>query len=76
MQLSDSDLDRWETTASKLFDVTPVILKEIAGLRFAPSKQRMARAAMAARYASKIANEPLRTEAVALAEAGAKVGLV
>jgi hypothetical protein len=68
MHLASSDIDRWESTASKLFDITPAILTEVTGLRYEPFKHSMARAAMAARYAAKIADEPLKTEAVALAE--------
>jgi hypothetical protein len=68
MQINASDLQRWETAGCRLFDVTPTVLHEITDLRVDPSKSRLIRAASAARYAALIADQPLKTEAVALAE--------
>ena len=44
------------------------VLVELSDLHADPSKHRLWRAAKAARYAALIADEPLKTEAVALAE--------
>jgi hypothetical protein len=48
--------------------VTPAVLLEVSDLHADPCKHRIGRAANAARYAASIAEEPLKTEAVVLAE--------
>ena len=63
-----ADLARWEATAKRLEPVTAAVIIQISGLHSDPSKRRIGRAANAARYAANIADEPLKTEAVALAE--------
>jgi hypothetical protein len=52
----------------RLENVTPTLLLAVSDLRADPCKIRLHRAASAARYAASIAEEPLKTEAVALAE--------
>ena len=68
LQLPGADLARWQTAGRRLAPLTTAVLVEVSGLRSEPSKQRIGRAANAARYAASIADEPLRTEAVTLAE--------
>jgi hypothetical protein len=63
-----ADLARWEAAAERLQPVTPAVLLEVSDLHADPCKHRLGRAANAARYAASIADEPLKTEAVALAE--------
>jgi hypothetical protein len=63
-----ADLDRWEAAAERLQIVTPSVLLEVSDLWANPCKHRLGRAANAARHAASIADEPLKTEAVALAE--------
>ena len=63
-----ADLERWEAAGRRLETVAPEVLVEIAGLSPDPCKHRMLRVAKAALYAAEIADEPLKTEAVALAE--------
>jgi hypothetical protein len=48
--------------------VTPVVRLELDDLHVDPCKHRIGRAANAARYAASIVDEPLKTEAVVLAE--------
>ena len=63
-----ADLTRWEAVAQRLQPVTPAVLLKVSDLHADPCKHRIGRAANAARYAASIAEEPLKTEAVALAE--------
>lgn len=63
-----ADLARWEAAGRHLKPVTSAVLVEISDLQTDPCKRRIWRAANAARYAASIADEPLKTEAVALAE--------
>ena len=63
-----TDLERWEAVAERLLPVTPAVLLEVSDLWADPCKHRIGRAANAARFAASIAEEPLKTEAVALAE--------
>ena len=63
-----ADLARWKTTGRRLENVATAVLVELSDLHADPSKHRLWRAAKAARYAALIADEPLKTEAVALAE--------
>ena len=67
-QTSAVDLARWEAVAERLQPVTPAVMLEVSDLPADPSKHRLSRVALAARYAALIASEPLKTEAVALAE--------
>ena len=62
------DLARWETTAKRLVKVTPDVVTAMSELHADPCPHRIWRVANAARYASKIADEPLKTDAIALAE--------
>jgi hypothetical protein len=66
--LSIDDLSRWETTGRRLETVAPSLLVEIHAIWIEPNPLRFSLAANAARYASWIAEEPLKTEAVALAD--------
>jgi len=68
IDISAADLARWEATAKDLEPLAPALLIEVSNLHTDPCKHRLGRAANAARYAASIADEPLRTEAVALAE--------
>jgi hypothetical protein len=68
IHIRPSDLARWEATAERLESVTSAVLVEIVDLYADPCKLRLSRSAKAARYAASIAEEPLKTEAVALAE--------
>jgi hypothetical protein len=63
-----ADLARWEAAARRLQPVTAAVLLELSDLHTDPCKRRIGRAANAARYAASITEEPLKTEAVALAE--------
>jgi hypothetical protein len=63
-----ADLARWEALGCRLAAVTPAVFVEVSELRNDPCKHRIGRAANAARYTASIADEPLKTEAVALAE--------
>ena len=63
-----ADLARWEAAGRSLEIVAPEVLVEIASLSTDTCKHRMLRVAKAARYAAEIADQPLKTEAVALAE--------
>ena len=63
-----ADLARWEAEGRRLEPVTPAVLVEISDLHTDPRKHRLHCAAVAARYAASIADEPLKTEAIALAE--------
>ncbi len=63
-----ADLARWETIGRRLKTVTPDVVVAICRLRLEPSKYSIGGAAKAARHAASIAHEPLRTEAVLLAE--------
>jgi hypothetical protein len=68
LDIPAADLARWEAVAERLQPVTPAVLLEVSDLHADPCKHRLGRAANAARYAASIAHEPLKTEAVALAE--------
>jgi hypothetical protein len=68
IEIPAADLARWEAVAERLLSVTPAVLLEVSDLWADPSKHRIGRAANAARFAASIADEPLKTEAVALAE--------
>jgi hypothetical protein len=68
IDIPPADLARWEAAGRRLEPVTAAVLLEVSDLHTDPSKHRIGRAANAARYAAKIADEPLKTEAVALAE--------
>jgi hypothetical protein len=68
IEIPAADLARWEATAERLEPVSLALLVEVSDLHKDPCKRRLARAALAARYAAEIADEPLKTEAVALAE--------
>jgi hypothetical protein len=48
--------------------VASAVIAKLSELHSDPCKHRLGRAANAARYAASIADEPLKTEAVALAE--------
>jgi hypothetical protein len=63
-----ADLARWEAAGHRLETLTPAVLLEVSDLHTDPCRHRIGRAAKAARYAAQIADEPLKTEAVALAE--------
>ena len=56
-----------EAVAERLLPVTPAVLLEVSDLHADPYS-RLRRAANAARYAASVADEPLKTVAVALAE--------
>lgn len=68
IDIPTADLARWEVAGKRLLDVTPEVLAALSDLHSDPCLHRIWRAANAARYAATIADEPLRTEAVALAE--------
>ena len=68
IEIPAADLARWEAAAERLQQVTPAVLLEVSDLHADPCKHRLGRAANAARYAASIADEPLKTEAIALAE--------
>ena len=63
-----ADLARWEAAAIRLINVTPDVVTAISEMHADPCVHRIWRAANAARYAAKIADEPLKAEAIALAE--------
>jgi hypothetical protein len=63
-----SDLHRWEVAGRRLESVAPEVLTEVFAIGIEPNKLRLSLAANAARYAARVADEPLKTEAVALAE--------
>ena len=66
--IAAADLARWEATARRLEPQATAPLVAVSALRKDPCKFRLYRAGCAARYAASIADEPLRTEALALAE--------
>jgi hypothetical protein len=66
IDIPKADLERWEATARRLEPLATVPL--VAALRADPCKYWLYRAGCAARYAASISDEPLKTEAVALAE--------
>jgi hypothetical protein len=66
--IAAADLDRWEAIARRLEPLATAPLVAISALRKDPCKYRLYRAASAVRYGASIASEPLKTEAVALAE--------
>ena len=68
IEIPAADLDRWEATARRFELLATAPLVAISALRTDPCKVRLYRAGCAARYAASIADEPLKTEAVALAE--------
>jgi hypothetical protein len=68
IDIPTADLDRWEATARRLELLATAPFVAISALRKDPCKYRFYRAGCAARYAASIAVEPLKTEAVALAE--------
>lgn len=68
VHVSLRDLDRWEATGRRLEGVAPEVLVEVFAISIEPNKVRLSLAANAARYAACVADEPLKTEAVALAE--------
>ena len=68
IQIPAVDFARWEAAGLRLETMAPEVLVEISGLSAAPCKNRLLRVARAARYAASIADEPLKTEAIALAE--------
>jgi hypothetical protein len=63
-----ADLARWKAAGQRLKKVASAVLVELSDLHTDPSKKRLWRAAKAARYAASIADEPLKTEAEALAD--------
>ena len=63
-----ADLARWEAAAKRLVNITPDVVTAISELHADPCLHRICHAASAARYAAIIADEPLKTEAIALAE--------
>lgn len=68
VHVSLRDLNRWEATGRRLEAVAPEVLVEVFAISIEPNKVRLSLAANAARYAACVADEPLKTEAVALAE--------
>jgi hypothetical protein len=68
VDVSTNDLHRWEIAGRRLASVAPEVLTEVFAISIEPNKLRLSLAASAARYAARVADEPLKTEAVALAE--------
>lgn len=68
VHVSMTDLHRWEAAGRRLEAVAPEVLIEVLAISIEPNKVRLSLAANAARYAACVADEPLKTEAVALAE--------
>ncbi len=68
VDIETADISRWEAAGRRLEPVAPQVLTEVLAVGLEPNKVRISVAASAARYASWIADEPLKTEAVALAE--------
>lgn len=68
IDVSLNDLYRWEAAGRRLEAVAPELLVEVCAISIEPNKVRLCLAASAARYAACVADEPLKTEAVALAE--------
>ena len=68
VDVSIDDLSRWEMAGRRLEPIAPSLLVEIHAIWIDPNRLRISLAANAARYASWVAEDPLRTEAVALAE--------
>ena len=68
MDVSIDDLSRWETAGRRLQYIAPSVLVEIHAIWIEPNRLRLSLAANAARYASWLAEEPLKSEAMALAE--------
>ncbi len=68
IDITVADFSRWEEVGQRLEVVTPAVIAALAVLKADPCKLQLGRAANAARYAASIAEEPLKTEAVALAE--------
>lgn len=68
VDVSTKDLRRWEATGKRLEAVAPEVLVEVSAISIEPNKVRLSLAANAARYAAFVADEPLKAEAVALAE--------
>ena len=68
IEIPAADLARWEAAAKRLVNITPDVVTAISGVHADPCLHRIWRAANAARYAATIADEPLKTEAIALAE--------
>lgn len=68
LHVSLKDLNRWEAAGRRLETIAPEVLVEVFAISIEPNKVRLCLAANAARYAARVADEPLKTEAVALAE--------
>jgi hypothetical protein len=68
VRLDGDDIQRWAAVARRLEAVTPAVLIEVHDLHRDPCGHRLQRCANAARFASAISDEPLKTVAVALAE--------
>jgi hypothetical protein len=68
IEISAADLDRWETVGQRLEHMAPELLLELVSLRANPTKHNLHIAASAAQLAAQIVDEPLKTEAIALAE--------
>jgi hypothetical protein len=68
IDIPGAELARWEAAGRRLETIIPAVLAEVSHLHTDPCLHRIRRAAVAARYAASIADEPFKTEAVALAE--------
>lgn len=68
VEILNTDLTRWETVGQRLKHIAPELLLELASVRANPTKHNLHIAASAAQLAAQIVDEPLKTEAIALAE--------
>jgi hypothetical protein len=68
IDITVADFSRWEEVGQRLEVVTPTVIAALAVLKADPCKLQLGRVGSAARYAASICDQPLRTEAIALAE--------
>jgi hypothetical protein len=68
LDISPADFSRWKREGQRFEHMAPELLQELAAMRSNPTKHNFHIAANAARLAAQLADEPLKTEALALAE--------
>ncbi len=68
VEVSPADFSRWEAVGQRLAHIAPELLQELVSARSNPTKHNLRIAASAAQLAAQLVDEPLKTEAIALAE--------
>jgi hypothetical protein len=68
VDVTSAELDRWSASAWQAEPLTAKLVYEVEKLVNDPCRERLHRVAIAAWYASTLADEPLRTHLVAMAK--------